>query len=289
MLAGACCVSAALSEGDRAVLHGAEKPPLETDVVFVELDPHVHQLHYEVVSNEILWFLFHGLFDLIRNPTFDESFSVAWDAYVTVNQAFADAVIAHAPTGDTVLVQDYPLALVPGMVRAARPDLVDVVLHAHAVLRAELDPGAPRPRRRGDLRVARLGARGLPHHPVGTRVHRIGPRGARPRPRPGNRGSPRHSDPIPTPSPAYAASDAVVEAAKEFDALAGDRKLIFRTDRIDPAKNIVRGFIAYDHLLADATGVAREGGLRRDAHRVAREPRRVRDVSAGGRRDRGRA
>ena len=57
------------------MLHGAEKPPLDTDVVFVELDPALHQLHYEVVSNEILWFLFHGLFDLIRNPTFDESFS----------------------------------------------------------------------------------------------------------------------------------------------------------------------------------------------------------------------
>ena len=33
--------------------------------------------------------------------------------------------------------------------------------------------------------------------------------------------------------------------------MVGDRTLIFRTDRIDPAKNIVRGFIAYDHLLAD--------------------------------------
>ena len=49
----------------------------------------------------------------------------------------------------------------------------------------------------------------------------------------------------------YAASDSVTELAREIDALAGDRKLIFRTDRIDPAKNIVRGFIAYDHLLAD--------------------------------------
>ena len=40
------------------------------------------------------------------------------------------------------------------------------------------------------------------------------------------------------------------------------------------AKNIVRGFVAYDHLLTEPARVAREGGLRRDAHRVAREPRR---------------
>jgi tetratricopeptide (TPR) repeat protein len=31
-----------------------------------ELDPREHRLHYEVVSNATLWFLYHGLFDLPR-------------------------------------------------------------------------------------------------------------------------------------------------------------------------------------------------------------------------------
>ena len=202
MLAGACCVSAALSDGDRAVLHGAEKPPLETDVVFVDLDPDVHQLHYEVVSNEILWFLFHGLFDRIRKPTFDESFSVAWDAYVTVNQAFADAVIAHAPAGDTVLVQDYPLALVPGMVRAAPSRPARVVLHAHAVLRAELDPRAPRPtsQKRSASRSLRCPWASTPpggHASTSSRSARCSVATS-----PGSRGSPRRSDRIPRHLPA---------------------------------------------------------------------------------------
>jgi trehalose 6-phosphate synthase len=250
MLKGACCVSAALSEGDRAVLHGAEKPPLETDVVFVELDPHVHQLHYEVVSNEILWFLFHGLFDLIRNPTFDESFSVAWDAYVTVNQAFADAVIAHAPAGDTVLVQDYPLALVPGMVRAARPDLI-ISYFTHTPF------CGPASIRVLPDRVAEALCASLASVPVGfhtarwAREYVESVREVLGRDLDGTSWFTAPLGPDPDAFAGYAASDAVRERAREFDALAGERKVIFRTDRIDPAKNIVRGFVAYDHLLAD--------------------------------------
>src|SRR5205085_2415047 len=45
------------------------------------------------------------------------------------------------------------------------------------------------------------------------------------------------------------ASEAVRAGIAELASQLGDRKVIFRTDRIDPAKNIVRGFLAYDHLL----------------------------------------
>lgn len=249
MLEGACCVSAALSDGDRAVLHGAEKPPIETDVVFVDLDPGIHQLHYEVVSNEILWFLFHGLFDRIRKPTFDESFSVAWDAYVTVNQSFADTVTAHAPAGDTVLVQDYPLALVPGMVRRARPDLL-VSYFTHTPF------CGPSSIRVLPTRVAEAICESLAAVPVGfhtirwAREYIESVREVLGQDLTGESWFTAPLGPDPEAFARDAASDAVVEAAKEFDTLAGDRKLIFRTDRIDPAKNIVRGFVAYDHLLA---------------------------------------
>jgi trehalose 6-phosphate synthase len=45
-------------------------------------------------------------------------------------------------------------------------------------------------------------------------------------------------------------SPATVRAAAELDELVGDRKLVFRSDRIDLSKNIVRGFHVFDHLLA---------------------------------------
>ena len=52
--------------------------------------PTLHTLHYDVVSNGVLWFLFHDLFDRVRRPRFDHRFREAWDAYRTVNDAFAD-------------------------------------------------------------------------------------------------------------------------------------------------------------------------------------------------------
>ena len=46
-----------------------------------------------------------------------------------------------------------------------------------------------------------------------------------------------------------ATSDGTARAAVELDELVGDRKLLFRSDRIDLSKNIVRGFHVYDALL----------------------------------------
>ena len=40
-------------------------------------------------------------------------------------------------------------------------------------------------------------------------------------------------------------------AAAELDELVGDRALLLRTDRIDPSKNVVRGFLAYERLLEE--------------------------------------
>jgi trehalose 6-phosphate synthase len=48
---------------------------------------------------------------------------------------------------------------------------------------------------------------------------------------------------------AVAESAESLAAADELDALVGDRALLLRTDRIEPAKNVVRGFLAYDLLL----------------------------------------
>ncbi|HEX3456056.1 MAG TPA: hypothetical protein VHS03_15645, partial [Gaiellaceae bacterium] len=65
-LADATCVSAALTDADARVARGEPHPAVGTKVCFVELDAETHRLHYEVVSNEVLWFLFHGIFDLPR-------------------------------------------------------------------------------------------------------------------------------------------------------------------------------------------------------------------------------
>jgi len=73
--------------------------------------------YYEGFSNDTLWPLYH---DVIAPPRFRRAW---WDAYVRVNRRFAQAAAEQAAQGAVVWVQDYQLQLVPGILRASRPDL----------------------------------------------------------------------------------------------------------------------------------------------------------------------
>nr|WP_309132247.1 trehalose-6-phosphate synthase [Brevibacterium sp.] len=73
--------------------------------------------YYEGFSNATLWPLYH---DVIVNPEYHRKW---WEAYVHVNERFAQRVAEVAAEGATVWVHDYQLQLVPQMVRERRPDL----------------------------------------------------------------------------------------------------------------------------------------------------------------------
>lgn len=73
--------------------------------------------YYEGFSNGTLWPLYH---DVVVPPEFNRTW---WDAYVKVNQRFAEATAQTAAHGATVWVQDYQLQLVPKLLRELRPDL----------------------------------------------------------------------------------------------------------------------------------------------------------------------
>src|SRR5699024_2147987 len=73
--------------------------------------------YYEGFSNATLWPLYH---DVVAHPEFHREW---WDAYVVVNQRFANRAAEVAEHGAVVWVQDYQLQLVPQMLRELRPDL----------------------------------------------------------------------------------------------------------------------------------------------------------------------
>ena len=73
--------------------------------------------YYEGFCNATLWPLYH---DVIAQPEFHRQW---WDAYVTVNRRYAQAVAEQAAPGATVWVHDYQLQLVPAMVREQRSDV----------------------------------------------------------------------------------------------------------------------------------------------------------------------
>ncbi len=99
---------------------GAELDPFEDDgltLVPVAMSEQEYAEFYEGFSNDTLWPLYH---DLVAKPSFHREW---WEAYVRVNQRFADAAAKHAAEDAVVWVQDYQLQLVPAMLRELRPDL----------------------------------------------------------------------------------------------------------------------------------------------------------------------
>ena len=72
--------------------------------------------HYEGFSNGVLWPLFHYLLDQVPLHVRD------FDAYVEVNERFADVVAQHYQPGDLIWVHDYQLFLLPDLLRQRLPD-----------------------------------------------------------------------------------------------------------------------------------------------------------------------
>jgi trehalose 6-phosphate synthase len=84
----------------------------------VWLTPEEEEGYYYGFSNEGLWPLCHIAH---TRPLFRAS---DWQAYQRANQKFADAVVQElaGTTGGLVLVQDYHFALLPRLIKRARPD-----------------------------------------------------------------------------------------------------------------------------------------------------------------------
>ncbi len=94
-----------------------------THLVPVRLSADEVEKYYEGMSNDTFWPLYH---DVIAEPRYRR---VWWDAYVRVNQRFAQAAADAAAEGAEVWVQDYQLQLVPRMLREMRPDLTIGYFH----------------------------------------------------------------------------------------------------------------------------------------------------------------
>ncbi|MGP3999057.1 alpha,alpha-trehalose-phosphate synthase (UDP-forming) [Streptomyces sp. 8N706] len=121
-------VCAALSDGDREAVRrtGGTLDPADTGgqrVRMLGIDPEVFTAAYNGIANSVLWFVHHLLYQTPLEPVFDADFRDQWAAYESYNAAFADALAESAAEGAAVLVQDYHLCLVPGLLRERRPDL----------------------------------------------------------------------------------------------------------------------------------------------------------------------
>ena len=126
-VAGADWVACARTEGERALIeeHGTTwKAPLirsETRLHYVTPTPEQYDQYYSVISNPVLWFVQHYLWDLAHQPVINGRIHRAWkNGYVEVNKQIARKVVDVArglPGRPLVMVHDYQLYLVPKLVR----------------------------------------------------------------------------------------------------------------------------------------------------------------------------
>lgn len=131
-----------MSDGDRKICEGSQNGRMETPVNggklklrFVLTPQDVYDRYYSAFANPLLWFLQHCMWDLAYTPTINAATYDAWEhGYVPVNQAFADAVVGELTVDQTpgpavpgrpvVLFNDYHLYLAPGYVRERVPEAV---------------------------------------------------------------------------------------------------------------------------------------------------------------------
>lgn len=121
-------VCAALGDGDREAVRrtGGALEVGDTGgqrVRMLDIPAEVYAAAYNGIANSVLWFVHHMLYQTPLEPAFGAEFRAQWASYEEYNRAFAQALADEAAGGAAVLVQDYHLALVPGMLRALRPDV----------------------------------------------------------------------------------------------------------------------------------------------------------------------
>jgi trehalose 6-phosphate synthase len=230
-------------------------------VRLVSRDEKTFHRYYNEISNRLLWFLHHYLWDLPRMPRLSGDNRTSWEAYRQVNTAFAEALAEEAGGGEAdALVQDYHLSLVPAMLRERAPGVR--IAHFHHVPFAAADYLRLLPRTvREELLTGLLGADLLGFHTERWAENFLGAC----RLLPGTdvlwrRRAVRWQGrlvrvgvyPIAIDAAqlrAAAASPSVRRRRRALLARRGDRALLLRVDRIDLSKNILRGFLAYEALL----------------------------------------
>ena len=277
-------VAMAMTEGDRVALKEAQQQNgglLESRLHgqkirlrYVAISKSAYRKHYEGFSNQVLWFLQHYLYHPDEDSFVTRRMQDAWThGYCVANQAIADAVNAEIELEDSpavVMLHDYQLYLAPALIRKNHPSLViqhfihipwpdvrcwqflpgNIIQAIYGGLISNDIIGFQTER---DARNFLEGARTLLEGAlVDFEEGTIWWQGRRIQAR---------AYPISisvTGERRIVHSPAGKRATEKILPLLDGKKTIMRVDRIDPTKNIVRGFQAYAQMLDDHPGIRGE-------------------------------
>jgi trehalose 6-phosphate synthase len=249
------------------------RQPLQ--VRYIPLPANMYRRYYDEISNEILWFLQHYMWSPIHWPNFDEEQIRSWDeGYRPVNEAIANAIVEEARSvgssqdsaadgyNTIVLLQDYHLYLTSALVRARLPHAtIEQFIHipwpanrywqflpdrfVHEIYEGLAGNDVLGFQTESDMQNFLVGAQAFlagsrvdfDRQTVVWRRRRLAARV------------------YPIPTDAYEIRRTLLTAparacAQELgEALPEDGQIILRVDRLDPSKNVVRGFQAYEAML----------------------------------------
>jgi trehalose 6-phosphate synthase len=267
-------IATATSEEDRKAVEAGAADNISDELGYpvrlLDIDPGVYSRYYDVVSNRMLWFAAHCLWDELNVRDFGAAELAAWeDAYQPVNKLFADAILEMSDDDSLVLVQDYHLTVTPGYVRERRPNATVLHFTHSAFCGADGLERIPTPIPRSVIE-GMLGSDLVGFHVapwvrgfldccerIGATVDRSAGIVEH-----GGRRTWVRAYPIPIDADELrerAGDEAAEGWAERFEAnVAGP--LVVRADRAEPSKNIVRGFEAFGMLLdrrADLDGKVR--------------------------------
>jgi trehalose 6-phosphate synthase len=231
-----------------------------TSLRFLPIDENTYERYYNGIANNVLWFVHHYLWDMVRVPLFNERTRADWRAYRRVNEAFAAALADESIGSPAFLVQDYHLSLVPALLRRRVPS-ARIAHFSHVPFAGPTYIGILPTWMREELLAGLLGAdivgfqasnwadnfllacRTLPGTKVNLRHRLVLWEGREIKVR-------VYPVSIDAPALEEAARSPEVERARTRlkRSLAGS-KLILRVDRAELSKNILRGFLAFEQLL----------------------------------------
>ncbi len=263
-------VASAMTEGDIKVAceHKKCMVPIPEDnpdfcVSFVVTDPEIYKEYYSVISNPLIWFIQHYMWNTPYMPEIDDKIHKAWhDSYVYINQKFAERIIEEVRLSEKkplIMLQDYHLYTCPGHIR----DKLDDIFLSHFVHipwpQSEYFGILPEYMQEAIIKGL------LSNDIVGFHLEKY----ARNflytcEPHVDNvdykKDIIRHDDrvisvkhyPISVDDKKLlenAQSKEVLQKEMQIKKIKGDNFLIYRTDRADLSKNIIRGFKAYELFL----------------------------------------
>lgn len=237
-------------------------------VQFLSPDALAYEGYYGVIANPLLWFLQHSMWDVPRAPVINRATWRAWDeGYVVINRLFSEAIAAQVRASSRptlVMLQDYHLYLVgrflrEGFRRRERPTVLQFIhipwpgaeywrilppTMRHAILDGVCGVDLLGFQTREDaLNFMRTCESHLPSAYVNYKRGRIWYR---------NHATHVRDFPISVDVGALkelALSEEVTEHRSDIQRIVGDQLLLLRIDRIEPSKNIIRGFQAFEEML----------------------------------------